>query len=129
MRALRKLNHKPEEPENTMLSHLQCLPDDICEHVYYKLHNLNMLEVLKELRALFKCPFYEDISWDELFSLGSPNFGGMIFANMKRLTWSIAEEKCSPGLINVTHTMNNSWQIYELLCTCLDIMADPQNVE
>jgi hypothetical protein len=101
---------------------LQCLPDDICNHVYYNLHNLNMLEVLNELRTLFKCPFYKNMSWDELFSLGewgSPNFGGMIFANMKRLTWSIAEDKCSPGLINVTNIMNNSWELYGLLCTSL----------
>ena len=109
---------------------LQCLPDDICNHVYYNLHNLNMLEVLNELRTLFKCPFYDDISWDELFSLlvlivGSPNVGGMIFANMKRLTWSIAEDECSPGLINVTNTMNNSWELYGLLCT----IPDPRSVQ
>ena len=105
------------EMQNTIKNHKQKtglgrMPDDVISVIYAHVHKIKLHDVIQEMRLMFKCDFNTE-DWSSCFG----RHGGMIFAQLSRLSWSIGADEITNGLEDVTETFNKAWRSYEWLCT------------
>lgn len=91
---------------------LWSMPDDVISVIYAHVHKIKLHDVIQEMRLMFKCVFNTE-DWSSCFG----RHGGMIFAQLSRLSWSISADEITDGLQDVTETFNQAWRSYEWLCT------------
>ena len=91
---------------------LWSMPDDVISVICTHVHKMKLHDAMQEMQLMFKCTFNAE-DWSSCFG----RHGGMIFAQLSRLSWSISADEITDGLQDVTETFNRAWRSYEWMCT------------